>query len=74
MLNMFEAIQAARSLCEGAGAQVLREKRRRVRPVMEITPPAYPIADRTIEISVETDGLRRRVHAARVHGCLVYWE
>nr|EII22946.1 hypothetical protein EC90111_0342 [Escherichia coli 9.0111] len=41
----------------------------------ETTPPVGNVQGTgEIEITIQTNGLRRRVKATRISGCTVYWE
>lgn len=73
-VNMFDAVNAVRRMVEPTGAVIGRSKRYRQRPAVEVLGMTHPPVDGAIEITVTTDGLRRRVHAARINGCTVYWE
>ncbi|MBU2673540.1 MULTISPECIES: hypothetical protein [Hafnia] len=73
-INMFDAFNEVRRVVESNGATVERSKRYRQRPAIQVSAPQSLPVDGTIEITVCTDGLIRRVHAARINGCTVYWE
>lgn len=72
-LNLFDSLNAARRLTELSGAVLERSKRYPQRYALRTTKPARQMPGE-IEITVRTAGLRRRVRAARVSGCTVYWE
>lgn len=69
MANLFDSLNAARHLTELSGAVLERSKRYALRT----TPPKCQMPGE-VEITVCNKGQRRRVHAARVGGCTVYWE
>lgn len=73
MTNLFDSLNAARRLTELSGAVLEKSKRYPQRYVLRTTPPKCQMPGE-IEIAVCTNGLRRRVRAARVSGCTVYWE
>ncbi|EOM5761590.1 hypothetical protein ACNCLY_004685 [Escherichia coli] len=42
---------------------------------LKTTPPVSEVKGTgEIEITIQTNGLRRRVKATRISGCTVYWE
>ncbi|ELY6043004.1 hypothetical protein SNO20_002127 [Salmonella enterica] len=73
MTNLFDSLNAARRLTELSGAVLECSKRYPRRYALRTTPPKCQMPGE-IEITVCTAGLRRRVRAARVSGCTVYWE
>ncbi|EDX2020074.1 hypothetical protein BU505_002985 [Salmonella enterica subsp. enterica serovar Sandiego] len=73
MTNLFDSLNAARRLTELSGAVLECSKRYPQRYALRTTPPKCQMPGE-IEITVCTAGLRRRVRAARVSGCTVYWE
>lgn len=73
-MNMFDAVNNVGRVMKFFGSEIEKSKRYRQRPAVQVTPPAIPPAEGFIEITVCTDGLRRRVHATRIQGCTVYWE
>ncbi|EIN3255354.1 hypothetical protein LOS70_004296 [Salmonella enterica] len=72
-LNLFDLLNAARRLTELSGAVLERSKRYPQRYALRTTPPKYEMPG-VVEITVCNRGQRRRVRAARVGGCTVYWE
>ncbi|EGC6375224.1 hypothetical protein H9U66_001528 [Salmonella enterica] len=72
-LNLFDSLNAARRLTELSGAVLECSKRYPQRYALRTTPPKCQMPGES-EITVCTAGLRRRVRAARVSGCTVYWE
>lgn len=73
MTNLFDSLNAARRLTELSGAVLQKSKRYPQRYALCTTPPKCQVPGE-IEITVCTKGQRRRVRAARVGGCTVYWE
>ncbi|ELM4201887.1 hypothetical protein RYG20_001105 [Salmonella enterica] len=73
MTNLFDSLHAACRLTELSGAVLQKSKRYPQRYALRTTPPKCQMPGE-IEITVCTAGLRRRVRAARVGGCTVYWE
>ncbi|WP_079952925.1 hypothetical protein [Salmonella enterica] len=73
MTNLFDSLNAACRLTELSGAVLQKSKRYPQRYALRTTPPKCQMPGE-IEITVCTAGLRRRVRAARVSGCTVYWE
>lgn len=73
-VNMFDAVNAVRRVIEPKGGKIGNSKRYPQRPVVEAVGVTQLPVDGAIEITVTTEGLRRRVHAARINGCTVYWE
>lgn len=73
MTNLFDSLNAARQLTELSGAVLERSKRYPQRYALRTTPPKCQMPGE-IEITVCNRGQRRRVRAARVGGCTVYWE
>ncbi|EAU7390697.1 hypothetical protein EI350_00830 [Salmonella enterica] len=73
MTNLFDSLYAACRLTELSGAVLQKSKRYPQRYALRTTPPKCQMPGE-IEITVCTAGLRRRVRAARVGGCTVYWE
>ncbi|HBB6984970.1 TPA: hypothetical protein I8P16_004711 [Salmonella enterica subsp. enterica serovar Napoli] len=73
MPNLFDSLNATRRLVEMSGAALEKSKRYPQGFAIRTTPPVREIPGE-IEITVCTHGLRRRVRAARVNGCTVYWE
>ncbi|EFA2716785.1 hypothetical protein DEL87_003079 [Escherichia coli] len=74
-MNLFDALNSARRLTELAGAVLERSKRYPQRYALKITPPVSEIeGTNKDEITIYTNGLRRRVKFARISGCTVYWE
>ncbi|EBS4105275.1 hypothetical protein ZD86_02185 [Salmonella enterica subsp. enterica] len=73
MANLFDSLNAARRMTELSGALLERSKRYPQRYALRTTKPERQMPGE-IEITVCTAGLRRRVRAARVSGCTVYWE
>ncbi|EMQ5547390.1 hypothetical protein ACRV9V_004508, partial [Escherichia coli] len=52
-----------------------RSKRYPQRYALKTTPPVSEVKGTgEIEITIQTNGLRRRVKATRISGCTVYWE
>ncbi|EGL5769916.1 hypothetical protein IQ752_000637 [Salmonella enterica] len=72
-LNLFDSLNAARRLTELSDAVLERSKRYPQRYALRTTPPKCQMPGE-VEITVCNKGQRRRVHAARVSGCTVYWE
>lgn len=75
-MNLFDSLNNARRLTELAGAVLERSKRYPQRFALKTTPPLSKVqgTGEEIEITIQTNGLRRRVKAIRVSGCTVYWE
>ncbi|EAO7621086.1 hypothetical protein OH880_003233 [Salmonella enterica] len=73
MTNLFDSLNAARRLTELSGAVLERSKRYPQRYALRTTPPKCRMPGE-VEITVCNRGQRRRVRAARVGGCTVYWE
>ena len=75
-MNLFDSLNNARRLTELAGAVLERSKRYPQRFALKTTPPLSKVqgTGEEIEITVKTNGLRRRVKATRISGCTVYWE
>lgn len=73
MANLFDSLNAARRLTELSGAVLERSKRYPQRYALRTTPPKHEMPGE-VEITVCNKGQRRRVRAARVGGCTVYWE
>ncbi|EEY0011397.1 TPA: hypothetical protein J1246_004951 [Escherichia coli] len=75
-MNLFDSLNSARRLTELAGAVLERSKRYPQRYALKITPPVSELVESEEEtvITIHTNGLRRRVKAARISGCTVYWE
>ncbi|HHR4051842.1 TPA: hypothetical protein ACS50C_003757 [Salmonella enterica] len=73
MVNLFDSLNAARRLVEMSGAVLERSKRYSQRYALRTTPPKCQMPGE-IEITVCSNGVRRRVRAARLSGCTVYWE
>lgn len=72
-LNRFDSLNAARRLTELSGAVLEHSKRYPQRYALRTTPPKCQMPGE-VEITVCNKGQRRRVRAARVGGCTVYWE
>ncbi|KYU91219.1 hypothetical protein [Escherichia coli] len=74
-MNLFDSLNSARRLTELAGAVLERSKRYPQRFALKTTPPVGNVQGTgEIEITIQTNGLRRRVKATRISGCTVCWE
>ncbi|EDW3878180.1 hypothetical protein LXH07_003743 [Salmonella enterica] len=73
MTNLFDSLYAACRLAELSGAVLQKSKRYPQRYALCTTPPQHEMPGE-VEITVCNKGQRRRVRAARVSGCTVYWE
>ncbi|ECC9940799.1 hypothetical protein WDI34_005524 [Salmonella enterica subsp. enterica] len=73
MTNLFDSLYTACRLTELSGAVLERSKRYPQRYALRTTPPKCRMPGE-VEITVCNRGQRRRVRAARVGGCTVYWE
>lgn len=73
MTNLFDSLYAACRLTELSGAVLQKSKRYPQRYALCTTPPQREMPGE-VEITVCNRGQRRRVRAARVSGCTVYWE
>lgn len=71
--NLFDSLNAARRLTALSGAVLECTRRYPRRYALRTSKPDTPLAGE-IEITVQSHGLRRRIRAARVSGCTVYWE
>ncbi|HFO7856868.1 TPA: hypothetical protein ACHLAM_005536, partial [Escherichia coli] len=69
-MNLFDSLNSARRLTELAGAVLERSKRYPQRFALKTTAPVGNVQGTgEIEITIQTNGLRRRVKATRISGC-----